>query len=496
MPTAGTEAHAVESNGQPASWLVRRLSRHSDRCSDCKNVLIDFFRKSYGRVKVDHKLAIPALLSDYKGKPYYEDLARILDGLVRYRGYDDFVGARTLPRCDLYVPDPGFVVEFDESQHFSEARRISLSLYPADLPLGFDRNEWVRLCESTRARDDSPPYRDEQRAWYDTLRDFLPLIDPALGPTVRVHMGAYEWCSLDPDDEADAETLRSKVLFETWPKTSSEPSVQPGRSDRLRIATVVVQTSSGRIPNEERIALLSNIVDTLGISADVVLLPAGFLKAKDRPRSMYQSIVSEVARLAARSSGEPIVCFGIDGRENWNGVPQDQIALAVSARGIVAIARKFHPTKDENGLIDVARSHLSEEDGFSRIFECKGRALFLAVCYDAFGIRQRRLANPGVDAVLNLIHSFHPKGSGGSGEVYFAKHGLAGASRQWKCPVFAAVKFRGREIPENWPTGVLWTRGDKDTQQWAYSDNPLRPLRHSIWVDGPSERALIRVYEV
>jgi hypothetical protein len=29
------------------------------------------------------------------------------------------------------------------------------------------------LCEEINAKDNYPPYRDEQRAWYDTLRDFL-----------------------------------------------------------------------------------------------------------------------------------------------------------------------------------------------------------------------------------------------------------------------------------------------------------------------------------
>lgn len=67
--------------------------------------------------------------------------------------------------------------------------------------------------------------------------------------------------------------------------------------------------------------------------------------------------------------------------------------------------------------------------------------MFLAVCYDSFGIKHQKLRKRGVDLVFDLIHGFYPKGEGGSGEVYFAKHGLAGAAKQWNCPVFGAVVF-------------------------------------------------------
>ncbi|PXF60765.1 MAG: hypothetical protein C4B59_08050 [Candidatus Methanogaster sp.] len=74
---------------------------------------------------------------------------------------------------------------------------------------------------------------------------------------------------------------------------------------------------------------------------------------------------------------------------------------------------------------------------------------------------------------MNLVHSFYPVGEGSSGAPYFAKHGFAGASKQWDCPVFGAVVFFGRNILENWPTGVYWNQGSKSTVDWAYADNPV-----------------------
>jgi hypothetical protein len=47
------------------------------------------------------------------------------------------VKSRTLRPCDFFVPNPGFIVEFDESQHFTKPRRIALQNYPEKIELGF-----------------------------------------------------------------------------------------------------------------------------------------------------------------------------------------------------------------------------------------------------------------------------------------------------------------------------------------------------------------------
>jgi len=79
-----------------------------------------------------------------------------------------------------------------------------------------------------------------------------------------------------------------------------------------------------------------------------------------------------------------------------------------------------------------------------------------------------------MDVILDLVHGFYPKGEGGSGDVYFAKHGFAGASKEWDCLVFGAAVFFNRKIPERWPSGVYWNQGGKNTQKWRYEDNPIK----------------------
>ncbi len=91
--------------------------------------------------------------------------------LSRCRGYSDFVTPRYRLRCDFYVPSRGLVIEYDERQHFTMQRAAALQLYPSKLQLGFDIEEWIVSCNRIKAIDNSPVYRDEQRAFYDSMRD-------------------------------------------------------------------------------------------------------------------------------------------------------------------------------------------------------------------------------------------------------------------------------------------------------------------------------------
>ena len=107
-----------------------------------------------------------------------------------------------MPNIDFYILDYQLNLEFDESQHFTNPRKIALERYPEELKLGFDRQRWIKLCEELDRRDNDPPYRDEQRAWYDTLRDFAPSVLNHR-PTIRLYAKDHIWCKLDPDKKED-----------------------------------------------------------------------------------------------------------------------------------------------------------------------------------------------------------------------------------------------------------------------------------------------------
>ncbi len=198
----------------PRVILRERRTRHAGkRCPACKMRVRELLQALFGQVEERYSLGLGTLPGDYDGTPHHDALEAIYAQLVSYRGYASFVRTRHLPPCDYFVPEPGFLLEFDESQHFTKPRSIALQAYPSTLPIGFDRDRWLVLCHEICASDRDPPYRDEQRAWYDTLRDFAPAI-LGLRPTVRLYANQTAWCRLNPQEPTDVECFRALLAVQ------------------------------------------------------------------------------------------------------------------------------------------------------------------------------------------------------------------------------------------------------------------------------------------
>lgn len=170
--------------------------RHNERCKACKARVKQMLSCLFDRVEVNWDLDLPGQLDGYKNYEAYKVLEQIHRALQENRGFKDFAKSRKLPRVDFFIPDGNLIIEFDESQHFTAPRDISLSLYPEHKGYGFSVESWRALCQKMNKRDNDPPYRDEQRAWYDTLRDFAP-IHAGVGKTIRLYSRDAVWCSMD-----------------------------------------------------------------------------------------------------------------------------------------------------------------------------------------------------------------------------------------------------------------------------------------------------------
>jgi hypothetical protein len=180
---------------------------HSDHCRNCKAQVRRLLAAVYSSCLTGYSFPWPAKPEEYQKTIIGGALRQIHAALQRSRGYQDFAKSAYMPPCDFYVPASAFILEFDESQHFTQARRLTLSLYPAQVEVGFPLGEWMHLCSVINASDDEPPDRDERRAWYDTLRDLLPAIH-GLKPTVRLCWNEFRWCSLDSESKGDQERFR------------------------------------------------------------------------------------------------------------------------------------------------------------------------------------------------------------------------------------------------------------------------------------------------
>ena len=90
--------------------------------------------------------------------------------LSAYRGDTTFAKKNVVLRCDFVCESQKLIIEYDERQHFSEARKIALEAYK-NVSLCYDRALWIKACSDIQAKDGNPANRDEVRAYYDSTRD-------------------------------------------------------------------------------------------------------------------------------------------------------------------------------------------------------------------------------------------------------------------------------------------------------------------------------------
>ena len=183
-------------------------ANHKDHCQHCKKNISILLSTIFGEVQPEYDIDLPSQIDDYKNTNIYSSIYPIYKSLQNYRGHCAFVKARKLSKVDFFIPKEKIIIEIDESQHFTKPREIALSLYPKNDQFRFSIEKWKTLCRELNKRDNSPSFRDEQRAWYDTLRDFAPIFWGD-GKVIRLYSREFAWCSLNHKNESDLEKFRS-----------------------------------------------------------------------------------------------------------------------------------------------------------------------------------------------------------------------------------------------------------------------------------------------
>jgi len=394
----------------PRPTVTRTRTRpkpHSERCHACKMRVGQLLERIYGACVRNRRLPWRTGVAAYAGTsidPVLRDVAGVLEG---YRGYGvgTFVRTQMLAACDYWVPDPGFIVEFDESQHFTRLRKLALAVYADEYPLGFAARRWLELCEHHDARDNDPAFRDEQRAWYDTLRDLVPSI-VGLQPTVRLYARDRVWCSLDLDSEEDRNRF-SELIHQGGSRSRRiavgirRPSARP--KSRLRAALVFPQVaarSSNGVPPHGPGAQQPDVptADSLaGEAIDFVLFPEGYVSASDQGRA------ESLRKLAADLKATLLVGAVVDDtRRAW------QVLLRFDPDG--SLPSQVYTKHSTAAAVAFERPDWEPSSALPTL-ELAGATAGATICHDQYlGLLPRALAahgarlwvNPSFDNVTDI----------------------------------------------------------------------------------------------
>jgi hypothetical protein len=318
-------------------------------------------------------------------------LGQIFAALTNHRGHTGFATAGRRLVCDIIIPSQRLIIEYDERQHFTAPRAVALSLYPKDIAICFESAAWIAHCNAIAATDNDPPYRDEQRAFYDSVRDILA---SANGYRVaRLKHGALDWQTCDADRELSK-------LFAVRPSRKN-----PGKVSSPRLLTVCIQGQPARQyrTHTRRLALLADLVGEINKrweKLDAVVFPGGFLRLDtsignlsyaERVQALnsagFVAPVKKAVSALDRSPGVLIV-FGVDGPSYPNGDGGDQLCVAADKSGIIGIGRKIFPVAGKEA--DRLLCYNADFSEARRVVELpSGRKAILSACYDMFGVAER-----------------------------------------------------------------------------------------------------------
>lgn len=133
------------------------------------------------------------------------EYTQIVKALSAYRDQKDFLNSKKSLSCDIVLECHKLIIEYDENQHFSKARQITLENYPKNIKLSYSITDWINECKKKNAKDNYPADRDEKRAYYDAVRDIEAYKKDY--KLIRIKHGDTDW-----EDTKDAEIELKKLL--------------------------------------------------------------------------------------------------------------------------------------------------------------------------------------------------------------------------------------------------------------------------------------------
>lgn len=155
-----------------------------------KNALQRVLQKRFGIIETEKKFE---WLKTPDPKKLPAEYKKIVEALIKYRNQKTFLKSNYHLACDIVIDEYKIIIEYDEKQHFSQARKITLENYPKNVKVYFDKDYWIEQCNKINAKDNHPIDRDEKRAYYDAVRDIEAFKNGY--KLIRIKHGDFDWTS-------------------------------------------------------------------------------------------------------------------------------------------------------------------------------------------------------------------------------------------------------------------------------------------------------------
>lgn len=225
-----------------------------------KNTLQRILQKSFGIIETEKRFE---WLKTPNPEQIPAEYRKIAEALIKYRNQNTFLKPNYSLACDIVIEERKIIIEYDENQHFSQARKITLENYPENVKVYFPKDYWIEQCNKINAKDNHPVDRDEKRAYYDAVRDIEAFKHGY--KLIRIKHGDFDWTS------ENAIEYLNKII--------------PRNSGKHKIARVIVSVKQykGKGNGEPILAELKNVLVSFlqkaypNMNFEFIVTPGGFL---------------------------------------------------------------------------------------------------------------------------------------------------------------------------------------------------------------------------
>lgn len=367
-----------------------------------KNALQLLFQRHFGVIETEKKF-------DWLKTPNHDNLPKeyltISKKLLEYRNQNGFQKSNYQLLCDIVLEDHKLIIEYDENQHFSKARQITLENYPKSVDLHFSKSAWIDSCKKINAKDNSPIDRDEKRAFYDTVRDIEAYKHGYR--LIRIKHGDFDW------SEKGAEEHLTDLI------SSSDNSVGFQKHKIARLVVTGKQYDKYGNPNFSKLEKLIEqfLTKEFGKSHFEFLLTAGGFLTFSFPKELQHDLDIETAekkdvntlqKQAEKTIDEffhslkkptfnklvetvDYFTIGIDGFNPANYQMVELVAIYDLKNGkVINWTGKFYPTDSQK------RDLIKIKDLDTHFIELKKQKIAILGCHDlnVYSPRGQANANP------------------------------------------------------------------------------------------------------